>query len=125
MPAAALGPSRPWSVGRRGHISSGELLLPEDVPELDRRVLPRCYEKATDAERIYIAGMADLGDGSYPSAGTAAHMHATQNDLSVRRAGLIEKGRIESPVGSVLWLESSEFVEFMAEQAPSSEHPSE
>jgi hypothetical protein len=39
-----------------------------------------------------MAAMADLGDGRYTSTEIAAHMGMNQKELSVRRAGLIEKG---------------------------------
>jgi hypothetical protein len=70
--------------------------------ELDRRFFRDRYEKATEAERIYMAAMADLGDESHSSAEIAAHMGAAQKDLSVRRAGLIDKGLIYNPVASEL-----------------------
>jgi hypothetical protein len=65
--------------------------------ELDRRFFRDRYEKATEAERIYMSAMADLGDGSHSSAEIAARLRATQKELSVRRAGLIEKGLILQP----------------------------
>jgi hypothetical protein len=70
--------------------------------ELDRRFFRDRYEKATEAERIYMAAIADLGDGGHSSAEIASHMQMNQKELSVRRAGLIEKGLIYSPVGTQL-----------------------
>jgi hypothetical protein len=68
--------------------------------ELDRRFFSDRYEKATEAEAIYMAAMADLGDGRHFSTEIAAHMRPNQNELSVRRAGLIAKGLIYNPVGT-------------------------
>lgn len=65
--------------------------------ELDRRFFRDRYEKATEAESIYMAAIADLGDGPHASSEIAAHMGMKQKDLSVRRAGLIEKGLIYNP----------------------------
>lgn len=70
--------------------------------ELDRRFFRDRYEKATEAETIYMAAMADLGDGGHSSTDIAAHMQMSQRALSVRRAGLIENGLIYSPVGTRL-----------------------
>ncbi len=70
--------------------------------ELDRRFFRDRYEKATEAEAIYMAAMADLGDGRHSSSEIAAHMGMKQKELSVRRAGLIAKGLIYSPIGTQL-----------------------
>ena len=70
--------------------------------ELDRRFFRDRYEKATEAETIYMAAMADLGDGGHSSTDIAAHMRMSQRELSVRRAGLIDKGLIYSPIGTRL-----------------------
>jgi hypothetical protein len=70
--------------------------------ELDRRFFRDRSEKATEAERIYMAAMADLGDSGNSSGEIASHMGMTQKGLSVRRAGLIEKGLIHNPIGTQL-----------------------
>lgn len=70
--------------------------------ELDRRFFRDRYEKATEAEQIYMAAMADLGDGRHSSSEIATHMATDQRGLSVRRAGLIDKGLIFNPVGTQL-----------------------
>ncbi len=53
--------------------------------ELDRRFFHDRYEKATEAESIYMATIADLGDGTHASSEIAAHIGMKQKDLSVRR----------------------------------------
>jgi hypothetical protein len=70
--------------------------------ELDRRFFRDRYEKATEGEAIYMAAMADLGDGPHTSTDIAEHMGMRQKELSVRRAGLIEKGLIYNPSGILL-----------------------
>lgn len=70
--------------------------------ELDRRFFRDRYERATEAERIYMAAMADLGDGRHSSSEIANHLGMAPKELSVRRAGLIEKGLIFNPVGTQL-----------------------
>lgn len=70
--------------------------------ELDRRFFRDRYERATEAERIYMAAMADLGDGLHSSSEIANHLGMVPKELSVRRAGLIEKGLIFNPLGTQL-----------------------
>ena len=81
--------------------------------ELDRRFFRDRYEKATEAETIYMAAMADLGDGGHSSTDIAAHMRMSQRDLSVRRAGLIEKGLIYSPIGTRLDFTVPQFAAYL------------
>ena len=64
--------------------------------ELDRRFFRDRYNTASEAERIYMAAMADLGSGSHSSAAIAAHMGKAAKQLSVRRDGLLKKGLIYS-----------------------------
>src|SRR5579863_402271 len=81
--------------------------------ELDRRFFRDRYERATEAETIYMAAMADLGDGGHSSTDIAAHMRMSQRDLSVRRAGLIEKGLIYSPIGTRLDFTVPQFAAYL------------
>lgn len=90
--------------------ASGPTIGPRDVQiaaelvndELDRRFFRDRYEKATEAEAIYMAAMADLGDGRHSSSEIATHMRMIQKELSVRRAGLIGKGLIFNPAAAEL-----------------------
>lgn len=81
--------------------------------ELDRRFFRDRYEKATEAEQIYMAAMADLGDGRHSSAEIAEHVGMSPRELSVRRAGLIEKGLIYSPVGTQLDFTVPQFAAYL------------
>jgi hypothetical protein len=81
--------------------------------ELDRRFFRDRYERATGAEAIYMAAMADIGDGRHSSSEIAAHMGMQQKDLSVRRAGLIEKGLIYNPVGIQLDFTVPQFAPYL------------
>ena len=81
--------------------------------ELDRRFFRDRYEKATEAESIYMAAIADLGDGPHSSAEVAAHLRMAQKELSVRRAGLIEKGLIYSPSGTLLEFTVPQFARYL------------
>jgi hypothetical protein len=81
--------------------------------ELDRRFFRDRYEKATEAEAIYMAAMADLGDGRHSSSEIAIHMGMAQKELSVRCAGLIEKGLIYNPIGAELDFTVPQFAAYL------------
>jgi hypothetical protein len=104
-----------WREADGPEISLRNARIAEDLfnDELDRRFFRDRYEKATEAERIYMAAMADVGDGSHPSAEIAGHMQANQKELSVRRAGLIEKGLIYNPIGSELDFTVPQFASYL------------
>jgi hypothetical protein len=70
--------------------------------ELDRRFFRDRYDRATEAEKIYMAAIADLGDGPHSSASIAQRMGKRQKDVSVRRAGLLKKGLVFNPVDTDL-----------------------
>jgi hypothetical protein len=92
----------------------------EDIvnDELDRRFFRHRYEKATEAERIYMAAMADLGDGRHSSGEIAAHMGMTPKELSVRRFALIEKGLIYNPSGAQLDFTVPQFAAYLRRVHP-------
>ena len=90
--------------------------------ELDRRFFRDRYERATEAEAIYMAAMADLGDGRHPSGEIAAHMNMKQKDLSVRRAGLIDKGLIYNPIGIQLDFTVPQFARYLRRIHPYDPH---
>ena len=81
--------------------------------ELDRRFFRDRYEKATEAEAIYMAAMADLGDGPHTSAEIAAHLGMAPRELSVRRAGLIAKGLIYNPIATRLDFTVPQFAAYL------------
>ncbi|HTX30121.1 MAG TPA: hypothetical protein VMD09_01985 [Solirubrobacteraceae bacterium] len=60
-----------------------------------------------------MAAMADLGDGRHSSTEIAAHMQMSQEELSVRRAGLIEKGLIYNPIGTQLDFTVPQFAAYL------------
>ena len=81
--------------------------------ELERRFFRDRYEKATDAEKIYMAALADLGDGRHTSAEIADHLGTTQRAVSVRRANLLQKGLIYNPVDTKLDFTVPHFAAYM------------
>jgi antitoxin VapB len=81
--------------------------------ELDRRFFRDRYDTATEAERIYMAAMADLGPGSHTSSDIAAGMGLTVKTASVRRDGLLKKGLIYSRVDTELDFTVPQFATFI------------
>jgi hypothetical protein len=104
-----------WNEAENNTITLEDVVGAEDLvnDELDRRFFRDRYEKATEGERIYMAAMADLGDGAHTSAEIAGHMGVEQRKVSVRRHGLLKKGLIFKPVGADLDFTVPQFSTFM------------
>jgi hypothetical protein len=104
-----------WNEAENDLVTLDDVLGAEDLvnDELDRRFFRDRYEKATEGERIYMAAMADLGDGPHSSAEIAQHMGVEQRKVSVRRHGLLKKGLIFKTVGSDLDFTVPQFSPFM------------
>jgi hypothetical protein len=104
-----------WREAEGPTITIADAQIAEELvnDELDRRFFRDRYERATGAEAIYMAAMADIGDGRHSSSEIAAHMGMQQKDLSVRRAGLIEKGLIYNPVGIQLDFTVPQFAPYL------------
>jgi hypothetical protein len=104
-----------WDEAPGPTFSADDVAAVEEVvnDELDRRFFRDRYTKATEAERIYMAAMADLGDGRHSSAEIADHMGKEQSALSMRRAGLLKKGLIHNPADHDLDFTVPHFAAFM------------
>lgn len=86
--------------------------------QLDSRFFRDRYDKATEAERIYMAAIADLGDGPHTSGDIATHMKREQKALSVARSSLLEKGLIFSGADSRLDFTVPQFAAYMRRTHP-------
>jgi AAA ATPase domain len=109
-----------WREAEGPAITLRDAQTAEDIvnDELDRRFFRDRYGKATEAERIYMAAMADLGDGRHTSGEIAQHLGMTPKDLSVRRAGLIDKGLIYNPSGAQLGFTVPQFAAYVTRVHP-------
>ena len=96
-------------IGMQDALTAHELV----TDELDRRFFRDRYDTATEAERIYMAAMADLGPGSHSSSDIAARMGLTVKTASVRRDGLLKKGLIYSRVDTQLDFTVPQFATFI------------
>jgi hypothetical protein len=116
-----------WNEADGSPIALDDALAADELvtEELDRRFFRDRYNTATEAERIYMAAMADLGSGSHSSAAIAAHMGMTAKQLSVRRDSLLKNGLIYSPLDTELDFTVPVFAQFMRRIHPfgASERP--
>lgn len=85
---------------------------------LDNEFFHTRFEKATPAERDYMAAMGDLGDGPYAVAAIAKRMDKATTSLSVRRDALIKKGLIYAPDHGVVDFTVPYFAAFMRRRYP-------
>lgn len=104
-----------WREAEGPTITMADARVAEELvnDELDRRFFRDRYERATEAEAIYMAAMADLGDGRHSSSEIAAHIGMAQKELSVRRAGLIDKGLIYNPISTQLDFTVPQFAAYL------------
>jgi hypothetical protein len=104
-----------WNEADASPIGLDDAYAAQDLvtEELDRRFFRDRYNTATEAERIYMSAMADLGPSSHPSTEIAAHMGMTTKQLSVRRDSLLRKGLIYSPLDTQLDFTVPHFAQFM------------
>lgn len=104
-----------WNEAEHSPIDMGDALAAHELvtDELDRRFVRDRYDTATEAERIYMAAMADLGPGSHSSSEIAARMGLTIKGASVRRDGLLKKGLIYSMVDTQLDFTVPQFATFI------------
>jgi AAA ATPase domain len=109
-----------WDEAPGSPIGIGDSRAAEELvnDELDRRFFRDRYEKATEAERIYMAAMADMGDGPRTSSDIAEYLRMTPGQLSVRRAGLLAKGLIYNPRRTQLDFTVPKFAAFMRRVHP-------
>jgi AAA ATPase domain len=109
-----------WNEASCSPIGMQDALAAEEIvfEELDRRFFRDRYDTATEAERIYMAAMADLGDGSHSSAEIAKRMQMTVKGVSVRRDGLLKKGLIYAGVDAQLDFTVPQFAAFIRRVHP-------
>lgn len=90
---------RAWAQGDGPRITAKDaetaLALVED--DLDENFFEGRIGRLTDAEKLYVAAMADLGDGSQPSAAVASRLGRTPKSVSPQRDALINNAIIYAP----------------------------
>ena len=88
-----------WNMAPGSPITLADVQAAEPVVQakLDEEFFHVRFEKATPAERRYMAAMADLGDGPYKTGEVAGRLGGRASSSSVHRDSLIKKGLIFSP----------------------------
>jgi hypothetical protein len=101
-------------------ITLADVQAAEPVVEakLDEEFFHVRFEKATPAERRYMAAMADLGDGPYKTGDVAGRLGGRAGSSSVHRDSLIKKGLIFSPDHGEVNFTVPHFSPFMRRRYP-------
>jgi hypothetical protein len=88
-----------WNMAPCSPIKLADVQASEPVVQskLDDEFFHVRFEKATPAERRYMAAMADLGEGPYRTGEVAKRLNIGVSSTSVHRDALIKKGLIYSP----------------------------
>jgi len=88
-----------WNMAPSSPIKFADVQAAEPVVQskLDDEFFHVRFEKATPAERRYMAAMADLGDGPCRTGEVAKRLGIGVSSTSVHRDALIKKGLIYSP----------------------------
>ena len=109
-----------WNMAPGSPISLADVRAAEPVVQakLDDEFFHVRFEKATPAERRYMAAMADLGDGPYRTGDVAKQLGSALSSTSVHRDALIKKGLIFSPDHGEVDFTVPHFSPFMRRRYP-------
>jgi len=109
-----------WNMAPSSPIALADVRAAEPVVEakLDEEFFHVRFEKATPAERRYMAAMADLGDGAYKTGDVAGRLGGRASSSSVHRDSLIKKGLIFSPDHGEVNFTVPHFSPFMRRRYP-------
>ncbi len=109
-----------WNMAPNSPITLSDVEATEALVEarLDEEFFHMRFEKATQAERRYMAAMAELGDGPYRSGDVARRLERSASSTSVGRDSLIRKGLIYSPKLGEVDFTVPHFAPFMRRRYP-------
>lgn len=109
-----------WNMAPGSPITLADVQAAEPVVEakLDEEFFHVRFEKATPAERRYMAAMGDLGDGPYKTGDVAGRLGGRASSSSVHRDSLIKKGLIFSPDHGEVDFTVPHFSPFMRRRYP-------
>jgi hypothetical protein len=89
-----------WQIARQTPIDLDAAITADTIAQeqLDSGFHRSRWNRATPAERRYLAALADVGDGPQPTAEVSARLQSTQQQTAVQRQNLIDiKGLLYSP----------------------------
>ncbi len=109
-----------WNMAPGSPITLADVQAAEPVVQakLDEEFFHVRFEKATPAERRYMAAMANLGDGPYKTGDVAGRLGGRASSSSVHRDSLIKKGLIFSPDHGEVNFTVPHFSPFMRRRYP-------
>lgn len=109
-----------WNMAPCSPIKLADVQAAEPVVrnKLDDEFFHVRFEKATPAERRYMAAMADLGEGPYRTGEVAKRLKIGVSSTSVHRHALIKKGLIYSPDHGEVDFTVPHFSPFMRRRYP-------
>lgn len=109
-----------WDLADASPITSADARAAEPIVQekLDDEFFHVRFEKATPAERTYMAAMASLGDGPQGSGTIADHMNRRVTSVSLTRGSLIKKGLIYAPDTGLADFTVPHFADFMRRRYP-------
>jgi hypothetical protein len=108
-----------WNMAPRSPIGMADVEAAEPLvmAKLDHEFFHARFEKATPAERRYMAAMADIGEGPYRTGEIVKHFGGNSG-ASVHRDSLIKKGLIFSPDFGLVDFTVPNFAPFMRRRYP-------
>ena len=108
-----------WNMAPRSPITIADVKAAERLVrrKLDDEFFHVRFEKATPAERRYMAAMADVGDGPYRARDVVKRL-GSSSGTSVHRDSLIKKGLIFSPDFGLVDFTVPHFAPFMRRRYP-------
>jgi hypothetical protein len=112
--AAGLPSDQPGFVVTLGHLKKA---IPEVQRKVDAGLYRARYQRASSAEKEYLAAMAALGGSSVSSGAVARHLDKTMAQLSTVRDRLIKKGIIHSPSQGQLDFSAPGFGDYVRRRA--------
>jgi hypothetical protein len=109
-----------WNMAPSSPITLTDIEATEVLVEskLDEEFFHVRFEKATQAERRYMAAMADLGDGPARTSEVASRLQRSVSSTSTPRESLIGKGLIYSPKFGEVDFTVPHFAAFMRRRYP-------
>jgi hypothetical protein len=109
-----------WNMAPSSPITPQDVEATEALVQakLDDEFFHMRFEKATQAERRYMAAMADLGAGPYRTGDVASRLGRAASSMSVHRESLIRKGLIFSPGLGKVDFTVPHFAPFMRRRYP-------
>jgi len=111
---SAANPAGPGATIALAHAQQG---LDIGRQDLGRGMFRGRWAKATPAERQFLIALATLGEGPARIADVARHLDRQVKDLSMVRAGLIDKGVIQAPGRGQIEFTIAGFGDFVQAQA--------